>query len=149
MAKLTTLHLLLALAATNNWTIKQLDVNNVFLHGDLHEEVYMKPPPGFILPNKNIVCKLQCSLYFSSVDHSLFIKTHHHNITVILVCVDDLVLTGNNTEEIAHITTLLHHHLKIKNLGNLMFFLGLEVARNNNGIHLSQRKYTLDLLHET
>jgi len=63
--------------------------------------------------------------------------------------VDDLVLTGNNNEEIAHITKLLHHHFKIKNLGDLMFFLGLEVAQNSDGIHLSQRKYILDLLHET
>ena len=63
--------------------------------------------------------------------------------------VDDIVLTGNNAEEIKHITTLLHQHFQIKNLGDLTFFLGLEVARNSAGIHLSQRKYTMDLLHET
>jgi len=132
----------------------------------------MKPPPDFILLNKITVCKLQRSLYglkqggrqwyaklshfllsngyiFPSADHSLFIKIHHTNITVILVYVDDLVLTGNNTKEIAHITKLLHHHFKIKNSSDLMFSLGLEVARNSDDIHLSQRKYTLDLLHET
>ena len=63
--------------------------------------------------------------------------------------VDDIVLTGKNAEEITNITILLHQHFQIKNLGDLTFFLGLEVARNNAGIHLSQRKYTLDLLHET
>ena len=62
--------------------------------------------------------------------------------------VDDIVLTRNNYEEITHITTLLHQHFKIKNLGDLTFFLGLEVARSSTGIHLSQQKYTMDLLHE-
>jgi len=60
-----------------------------------------------------------------------------------------LVLTGDDTEEINTITASLHHHLKIKNLGYLTYFLGLEIARNSSGLHLSQRKYTLDLLHET
>jgi len=63
--------------------------------------------------------------------------------------VDDIVLTRNNLAEINQITTLLPQHLCIKNLGDLTYFLGLEIARNNTGIHLSQQKYTLDLLTET
>ena len=132
----------------------------------------MKPPSGVDVLNPHIVCKLQRSLYglrqagqqwyaklsqflltngyvLSATDHSLFIKTQDTHIIALLVYVDDIVLTGNNFEEITHITTLLHQHFKIKNLGDLTFFLGLEVAQSSTGIHLSQRKYTMDLLHET
>ena len=172
VAKLTTLRLLLAIAAANNWTLTQLDVNNAFLHGDLIEEVYMKPPPGLVLPHSNRVCKLQRSLYglrqagrqwyaklssflisnkytISNANHSLFLKHSGSNTTALLVYVDDTVLTGNDKAEILHITNLLDQHFKIKNLGDLTYFLGLEVAHNSSGIHLSQRKYTIDLLHET
>jgi len=62
IAKLTTLRIVLALAVAKYWDLKQLDVNNAFLHGDLNEEVYMKLPPGFPAANRNKVCKLQRSL---------------------------------------------------------------------------------------
>jgi len=64
------------------------------------------------------------------------------------VYVDDILLTGNNVVEINHIADLLHAAFRIKNLGNLAYFLGFEVARNSTGLHLNQRKYTLDLLHD-
>nr|KYP33319.1 hypothetical protein KK1_045835 [Cajanus cajan] len=64
----------------------------------------------------------------------------------LLVYVDDVVLTGNNISEIQQITQLLDVTFKIKDLGDLKYFLGLEVARNKSGIHLSQCKYTLDIL---
>ncbi|WVY95772.1 hypothetical protein V8G54_027923 [Vigna mungo] len=172
VAKITTVRLLLAIAASKCWSLKQLDVNNAFLHDDLHEEVYMKIPPGLTPANKNQVCKLQRSLYglkqagrqwyaklhhfllsnnyhCSISDNSLFLKHDGNHTTALLIYVDDILITGNDDGEIQHITDLLHSTFRIKNLGDLTYFLGLEVARNSKGIHLSQRKYTLDLLAET
>ena len=173
VAKLTTVRLLLALAALRNWHLRQLDVNNAFLHGDLNEEVYMKLPPGLIMDNPNLVCHLQRSLYGlkqasrqwftrlssfllsqgfhqSSADHSLFLYTNNsHDLTVILVYVDDIILTGNNLDTIIHITKLLDQTFSIKDLDILKYFLGLEVARSKHGIHLCQRKYALDILSDS
>ena len=63
MAKLTTMKLLLALTTINKWYLKQLDVNNAFLHGDLNEEVYMILPQGMQVAKSGQVSKLQRSLY--------------------------------------------------------------------------------------
>lgn len=55
--KLIIVQLVLALAAAKHWHLHQLDVNNAFLHSDLIEDVYMKVPPGFTIPNSGLVCK--------------------------------------------------------------------------------------------
>ncbi|XP_014517256.1 uncharacterized protein LOC106774731 [Vigna radiata var. radiata] len=152
--------------------LKQLDVNNAFLHGDLYEEVYMQLPPGVTATGPNQACLLHKSLYGlkqasrqwydklssfllsqdftqTSGDHSLFTKHNGDNITIMIVYVDDIILSGNDINDINHITNMLNDRFKIKNLGNLSYFLGFEVARSSEGIHLSQRKYALDLLNET
>ncbi|XP_014491695.1 uncharacterized protein LOC106754209 [Vigna radiata var. radiata] len=137
--KLTTVKLLISLATSNKWFLHQLDVDNAFLHGELNEEVYMQPPPGLIVHKEGQ----------SKSDHSLFIKRTSTSFTALLVYVDDIVLAGNSMEEINCIKGLLHKKFRIKNLGELKYFLGLEVARSKKGIHLCQRKYALDILEET
>ena len=172
VAKLTTVRLLLAMAAFNQWHLRQLDVNNAFLHGELDEEVYMQVPPGLLVPNSQMVCRLQRSLYGlkqasrqwftklsglltslgfekSHSDHSLFLRFTGSITTVLLVYVDDIILTGNSESEIQDVINLLDQAFKINDLGNLKYFLGLEIARSSSGIHLCQRKYTLDILSDS
>ena len=67
----------------------------------------------------------------------------------LLVYVDDLVLTGNSSSHCAAFKTYLNNHFKLKDLGSLKYFLGIEVARSPKGLFLSQRKYALDILTET
>ncbi|CAM8942988.1 unnamed protein product [Rhodiola kirilowii] len=171
---MTTVRILLAIATAKRWPLYQLDVNNAFLHGDLEEEVYMSLPPGFFNEAKlnGKVCKLKKSLYglkqasrqwfskFSEAligygfvqsqnDHSLFTLTNSDEFIALLVYVDDVVLTGTNLELISAVKSFIHSRFKIKDLGHLKFFLGLEVARSDSGLLLNQRKYVLDLLADT
>ncbi|XP_035551139.1 uncharacterized mitochondrial protein AtMg00810-like [Juglans regia] len=108
-----------------------MDVHNAFLHGDLDEEVYMTPPPGFIQ---------------SQADHSLFTLTTATSITIVLVYVDDILVVSNDLSQVIYFKSVISTHFKTKDLGPLKYFLGLEVARSPSGIFLNQRKYALDIL---
>jgi len=64
VAKMTTIRAIIAMAVTKGWSLHQMDVNNVFLHGDLREEVYMEQPPGYVDQTRlNLVCRLKKALY--------------------------------------------------------------------------------------
>ena len=83
-------------------------------------------------------------------DHTLFVKhSTEGKITIIIVYVDDIILTGDNEYEISNLKMCLAHEFEIKDLGNLKYFLEMEVARSKRGIVVSQQKYVLDLLKET
>ena len=169
VAKMTTVNTLLAISALRGWHLTQLDVNNAFLHRELHEEVYMQLPQGFHSKGENIVCKLNKSLYglrqasrqwyskFSSTilkcgfkqsrsDYSLFTKKFNQSFIALLVYMDDILIASNDIHAVEELKVFLDQEFKLKDLGNLKFFLGLEVARSDKGISLCQRKYALEVL---
>ncbi|CAM8940033.1 unnamed protein product [Rhodiola kirilowii] len=171
VAKMTTVRCLLAIAVIRSWPIFQLDVDNAFLHGSLDEDVYMKLPPGYVKSEREAgkVCKLTKSLYGlkqaprqwfakfiaallefgfkqSLNDYSLFTLQEGTEFIILLVYVDDVLLTGTSLILIDNIKAFIHDKFKIKDLGTLKYFLGLEVARNSTGLFLHQRKYAMDIL---
>ena len=85
----------------------------------------------------------------SKLDYSLFTKTNYiGGIVIILVYVDDLLITGNNVKLIQEAKEILHHNFKMKDLGELRYFLGIEFARSKDGIMMNQRRYALELVPE-
>ncbi|KAG8495046.1 hypothetical protein CXB51_012729 [Gossypium anomalum] len=169
VAKQVTVRTVISVAAMNDWPLFQMDVYNAFLQGDLYEEVYMDLPEGFRKQGKHKMCRLLKSLYGlkqasrqwnlkltealmhggyvqSKHDYSLFTKKQGDKIVVLLVYVDDLLITGNDIGMIDELKRVLHSSFKMKDLGELKFFLGIEIARSNSGIVLSQRKYALELI---
>ena len=172
IAKLNTIRVLLSVAANLDWPLQQLDVKNAFLNGDLEEEVYMEPPPGFDQKYGAKVCKLKKSLYGlkqsprawfdkftqsvkkqgyfqGQTDHTLFMEVSSKGrIAILIVYVDDIITTGDDVKEMERLKKCLALKFEIKDLGSLRYFLGMEVARTKKGIMVSQRKYILDLLKE-
>ncbi|XP_042974640.1 uncharacterized mitochondrial protein AtMg00810-like [Carya illinoinensis] len=82
----------------------------------------------------------------SRADYSLFTKLDGTAFIALLVHVDDIIVAGNCSTTITALKSFLNSQFKIKDLGPLCYFLGLEVARSSKGIHICQRKYALDIL---
>ena len=85
----------------------------------------------------------------SNSDHTLFLKRKNELITCLIIYVDDMIITGNDKEEIHMLKKQFSLEFEMKDLGRLKYFLGIEVLRSKKGIFISQRKYILDLLEET
>ncbi|KAE8695793.1 hypothetical protein F3Y22_tig00110684pilonHSYRG00005 [Hibiscus syriacus] len=137
--KFVTVRFLLVIASVFDCPLFQLDVYNAFLQGDLFEEVYMELPPGFCSQGEKM----------SKFDYSLFIMRKDKKIVVLLIYVDDLLITGNDNCLINDLKNLLSKKFKMKDLGELKYFLGLEVMRSKEGILVNQRKYALELIEES
>jgi len=170
VVKTSTIRVILTLAVQFNWSIRQLDVSNAFLHGFLLEEVYIEQARGFIdsqFPSH--VCRLHKSLYglkqaprawftrfsqtllklgfvSSTVDSSLFVFHQGSIHLYILIYVDDILFTRTSTSHIDSVIAKLHQVFKLKDLGNLSYFLGIHAVRSSQGLHLQQAKYISDLL---
>ena len=148
-----------------------MDVKNAFLNGELSKEVYMKLPPGYSHPPgfPHRVFRLRRALYglkkaprawfakfsftisqhgFSgnSFDTTLFLRQSGHGITILLLYVDDMIITGDDMQDIQDLKNFLGHQFEMKDLGPLNDFLGLEVSSSAYGYYLIQTKYTSNLI---
>ena len=159
VARLTSVRYPIAVAAVRRWPLYQMDVKNAFLNEDLHEEVYMQPPPGYPHSGSQ-VCRLRRALYglkqaprawfekFSSIvaqqdftssphDTALFVRRSSAGITLILLYIDDMIITGDDSAGIHSLQHFLSQHFEMKYLGTLSYFLGLEVTSSSDGYYLS------------
>lgn len=168
-----TIRMILSIALHYQWPIRQLDVQNAFLHGAVTEEVHMRRPSGFVDPQfPSHVCRLRKSLYglkqahrawfqcfshhledlgfiASVADASLFTFFNEETVVYLLIYVDDILISGNNTSQILSLIAQLGTKFSMKDLGHLSYFLGMEIKCNSQAMYLSQSKYILDLLKKT
>ncbi|XP_071676783.1 uncharacterized protein [Lolium perenne] len=171
VVKPTTIRLLLSLAVSQRWHLRQLDIQNAFLNGILEEEVYMRQPPGFEDPvHPQHLCRLVKAIYglkqaprawharlssvlgklgfkASAADTSLFICQRSDVTVYLLVYVDDIIVVSSSPTASTQLVSALRDDFAVKDLGPLHFFLGIEVLRQSSGgLVLTQRKYALELL---
>jgi histone deacetylase 1/2 len=153
VVKAATIRLVLSLAVSSGWSLRQQDVRNVFLHGYLEEEVFMRQPPGY--ENKShphYVCKLDKALYGlkqaprawysrlssklqqlgfqpSKADVSLFFYNKGGITIFLLIYVDDIIVASSSSAATTALLADLNKEFAIKNLGDLHYFLGIEVKK--------------------
>jgi hypothetical protein len=173
VVKPTTIHLLLSLAVSRGWSLRQIDIQNVFLHGHLDEDIFMKQSPGFAdSVRPTYLCKLDKSLYglkqaprtwfsrlsgkllqlgfyASKADVSLFIFNKDDIQMYILIYVDDIIIVSSSSVATDPLLTQLQAEFAVKDLGLPSYFLGLEVHHTSTGLVLTQQKYIQDILKRT
>jgi hypothetical protein len=129
------------MTSPKGWSLHQMDVNNVFLHGDLQEDVYMEQPLSYVdQTHPNFICRLKKTLYnlkqtpitwlnkiswyfvtngfqTSNLKFSLFVKKTNREIVIIVICVNDLIIIGDNDVDIFDLKKLLKQKFEMKDLG--------------------------------
>ena len=170
VVRLNSVHLLLSLAVNQAWSLHQLDVSNAFLYGDLEEQVSMEQPLGYVAQGESSkVCFLRRAIYglkqsprawfakfngllsafgFTScaADPTMLTKKTKGGLVILVVYVDDIILTGSDNTSILATKTYLHQHLSIHDLGSPRYFLGIEFAHQDGKLTLTKQKYALDML---
>ncbi|KAD3337079.1 hypothetical protein E3N88_32599 [Mikania micrantha] len=170
VARLEAIRLFLAYAALHKLKVFQMDVKSAFLYGKIKEEVYVCQPPGF---EDNIhpdwVYKLDKALYGlkqaprawydtlstfllqnnftrGSIDKTLFIKKVGQHKLLVQIYVDDIIFASSDPKLCAEFTELMTKNFEMSAMGELQFFLGLQIKQSPDGIFIHQSKYTKELL---
>uniref|UniRef100_A0A7I4BBN6 Reverse transcriptase Ty1/copia-type domain-containing protein n=2 Tax=Physcomitrium patens TaxID=3218 RepID=A0A7I4BBN6_PHYPA len=146
--KWSTVKLIVALATSFGWFLSYMDIVTAFLNGTLKETIYMLQPPGFSSPGKeDLVCRLKKSIYglkqsprTCSLDPNLYLLQEDGK-TIILLLVDDHLITRNYEELIADLKQQLKSKYEMKYLGPVKRYLGVDFHSLQSGIFLHQKLY--------
>ncbi|GJY34987.1 ribonuclease H-like domain-containing protein [Tanacetum coccineum] len=170
VARIEAIRLFLAYASFMGFMVYQMDVKSAFLYGTIEEEVYVCQPPGFEDPDyPDKVYKVVKALYDlhqaprawygtlakylldngfqrGKIDQTLFIKKQKGDILLVHVYVDDIIFGSTNKELCTEFEKLMHDKFQMSSMGELNFFLGLQVKQREDGIFISQYKYVAEIL---
>ncbi|GJU51215.1 putative ribonuclease H-like domain-containing protein [Tanacetum coccineum] len=136
------IRIFLAFASYMGFIVYQMDVKSAFLYGKIDEEVYVSQPPGFIdpkYPKKNGYIR-------GTIDKTLFIKKQKHDIILVQVYVDDIIFGSTKKSWYDDFEALMKSRFQMSSMGELTFFLGLQVNQKEDGIFISQDKYVAEIL---
>ena len=170
VAKLTSLRAILAIAAKRDLELHQMDVKSAYLNGNLSNEIFMSPPPGFNIPD-GMVLRLIKAVYgtkqggrvwyeeisgtlrdmgytHTDADHAVFTCGAGTALTIIALYVDDITMAASNMATIDQDKQALCHAYEMTDLGELSWILGMHIVRNRTtrSISLSQEKYSQEIL---
>nr|GFB88272.1 retrovirus-related Pol polyprotein from transposon TNT 1-94 [Tanacetum cinerariifolium] len=170
VARLEAVRLFIAYAAHKSFTVYQMDVKIAFLYSPLKEEVYINQPDGFVDPyHPDKVYRLKKALYglkqaprawydelskfllskgFSkcSIDPTLFITKHRGHILLVQIYVDDVIFGSTNPNLSKRFEKLMHNKFEMSMIGDLKFFLGIQIQQSPHGIFINQAKYAQEIL---
>ncbi|GJU17228.1 putative ribonuclease H-like domain-containing protein [Tanacetum coccineum] len=170
VARIEAIRLFLAYASFMGFMVYQMDVKSAFLYGRIEEEVYVCQPLGFEDPDyPDKVYKVVKALYGlhqaprawyetlakylldngfyrGKIDQTLFIKKQKGDILLVHVYVDDIIFGSTKKELCTEFEKLMHDKFQMSSMGELTFFLGLQVKQKEDGIFISQDKYVADIL---
>ena len=174
VARMDSIRTTLALAAHYNWTVLQMDVDTAYLNADVTEDIYMRQPQGFIQQGRNgqdLVFKLHRSLYglkqsafnwnttistyfaelgflATPADPCVFSAEKGDTIVIIVLYVDDLLITGNQDSALNTVKGQISSRFKMKDLGEVSNLLGMNVTRNRQEgwLKIDQERYIQDIL---
>jgi hypothetical protein len=167
---LEAIRILLAYACAHNIKLYQIDVKSAFLNGYIQEEVYVKQPPSFEDDKKpNHVYKLRKALYalkqaprvwyerlrdfllskgfvMGKVDITLFTKKIGKDLFVLQIYVDDIIFGSTNKDFYNEFESMMAKEFEMSMIGELSFFLGLQIKQMKEATFVSQTKYIKDML---
>lgn len=163
-ASLTSVRVMLQKAAQENLLLHQMDVKTAYLHADLDYDIYMNPPEGYEEKDDGVVYKLQKSLYGlkqsgrnwnrvlhdcltdegykqNPADHCVYAKESKGDKVIIIIWVDDLIIAASNEVVLKEVKEMLCVRFKMKDLGILKHFLGIDFSQSDGCVRMSQEKY--------